>query len=89
MNAQVSSSAERTARSELKIGIILGSTRPGRNGKAVADAEEYRNEILASVRSNRLGVPEDLAAMVAFLFSDDGAYVTGQTFLVDGGANFT
>jgi MmyB-like transcription regulator ligand binding domain len=27
----------------------------------------------ASVRSNRLGVPEDLAAMVAFLFSDDGA----------------
>ena len=28
------------------------------------------------------------AAMVAFLFSDDGAYVTGQTVLVDGGANF-
>jgi len=27
--------------------------------------------------------------MVAFLFSDDGAYVTGQTFLDDGGANFT
>jgi NAD(P)-dependent dehydrogenase (short-subunit alcohol dehydrogenase family) len=27
--------------------------------------------------------------MVAFLFSDDGAYVTGQTILVDGGANFT
>jgi NAD(P)-dependent dehydrogenase (short-subunit alcohol dehydrogenase family) len=40
-------------------------------------------------RSNRLGVPEHRAAMVAFLFSDDGAYVTGQTFLVDGGANFT
>ena len=35
------------------------------------------------------GVPQDLAAMVAFLFSDDGAYVTGQTILVDGGANFT
>jgi hypothetical protein len=65
MNVQVSSSAERTARSELKIGIIRGSTRPGRSGKAVADAEEYRNEILASVRSNRLGVPEGLAAMGA------------------------
>ncbi|MBB5165346.1 NAD(P)-dependent dehydrogenase (short-subunit alcohol dehydrogenase family) [Mycobacterium sp. AZCC_0083] len=39
--------------------------------------------------SNRLGVPEDLAAMVTFLFSDDGAYVNGQTIVVDGGANFT
>jgi len=37
MNVQVKTSAEGTAVSELKIGIILGSTRPGRNGKAVAD----------------------------------------------------
>jgi NAD(P)-dependent dehydrogenase (short-subunit alcohol dehydrogenase family) len=54
-----------------------------------ATTEEYRTEILASVRSPRLGAPEDLAAMVAFLFSDDGAYVNGQTILVDGGANLT
>jgi len=27
--------------------------------------------------------------MVAFLFSDDGAYVNGQTILVDGGAHLT
>ena len=51
--------------------------------------EEYRNQILASVRSTRLGVPEDIAGMVAFLFSDDAAYVNGQTILVDGGANLT
>jgi NAD(P)-dependent dehydrogenase (short-subunit alcohol dehydrogenase family) len=51
--------------------------------------EDYRNQMLASVRSPRLGVPEDIAAMVAFLFSDDGAYVNGQTILVDGGANLT
>jgi NAD(P)H-dependent FMN reductase len=37
MNVQVKSFSERTVVSELKIGIILGSTRPGRNGKAVAD----------------------------------------------------
>ncbi|MFI7624651.1 SDR family oxidoreductase [Microbispora rosea] len=31
----------------------------------------------------------DIAAMVAFLFSDDGSYLNGQSLLVDGGANFT
>jgi NAD(P)-dependent dehydrogenase (short-subunit alcohol dehydrogenase family) len=50
---------------------------------------EWRDEILASVRSPRLGDPADIAAMVAFLFSDDAAYVNGQSILVDGGANFT
>ncbi|MCB2059791.1 MAG: SDR family NAD(P)-dependent oxidoreductase [Novosphingobium sp.] len=33
----------------------------------------------------RLGLPEDVAAMVAFLASDKAEYVTGQTFMVDGG----
>jgi len=51
--------------------------------------EEYRKQMLASVRSPRLGAAEDIAAMVAFLFSDDGAYINGQTILVDGGANLT
>jgi len=32
---------------------------------------------------------EDIAAMVAFLFSDDCAFVNGQKILVDGGANLT
>ena len=75
-----------------KHGVRCNSVAPGviLTGAALANStEEWRNEILASVRSNRLGVPENLAAMVAFLFSDDGAYVTGQTILVDGGANFT
>ena len=52
-------------------------------------SEEFRSQALASVRSPRLGAPEDIAAMVAFLFSDGGAYVNGQTILVDGGANLT
>jgi len=30
-----------------------------------------------------------IAAMVAFLFSDDGAFINGQTMLVVGGANLT
>jgi NAD(P)-dependent dehydrogenase (short-subunit alcohol dehydrogenase family) len=73
-------------------GVRCNSVAPGviLTPAALANtSEEYRAGILASVRSARLGVPENLAAMVAFLFSDDGAYVNGQTILVDGGANFT
>src|SRR6516162_2331475 len=57
-------------------------------GALRALSEDYRKQILATVRSPSLGTPEEIAAMVAFLFSDDGAYVNGQPILVDGGANF-
>ncbi len=33
----------------------------------------------------RLGRPEDMAAAVAYLASDDAAYVTGETLVVSGG----
>jgi NAD(P)-dependent dehydrogenase (short-subunit alcohol dehydrogenase family) len=36
--------------------------------------------------STRLGEPDDIAAMVAFLFSDDSAWINGQVISVDGGA---
>jgi NAD(P)-dependent dehydrogenase (short-subunit alcohol dehydrogenase family) len=51
--------------------------------------EKFRAEVLAQLRSPRLGVPADIAAMVAFLFSDDASYINGQSILVDGGASFT
>ncbi|MDI5963309.1 SDR family oxidoreductase [Streptomyces sp. SL13] len=47
--------------------------------------EEREKEIAAGYALDRLGTPEDIAAAVAYLASDDASWVTGQTLAVDGG----
>lgn len=46
---------------------------------------EGQAHLVQSIPLRRLGKPEDIAAMVAFFASEDGAYVTGQVISVDGG----
>jgi NAD(P)-dependent dehydrogenase (short-subunit alcohol dehydrogenase family) len=48
--------------------------------------DEIRQKGLATVASLRLGESADIAAMVAMLFSDDGAWINAQCLTVDGGA---
>ena len=52
---------------------------------AAALYEGREEEASASYPLKRLGVPEDIAGAVAFLLSDDAAWITGQTMVIDGG----
>ena len=54
------------------------------NQRPWGSAEERVKEIPAG----RLGTPEEFAALCAFLASDEGSYLTGQTYLVNGGTMF-
>lgn len=45
-----------------------------------------REQMIQKIPVRRLGKPEDIANIVAFLASDEASFITGQTFVVDGGA---
>jgi 3-oxoacyl-[acyl-carrier protein] reductase len=51
------------------------------------DTEEAIKEKAKAIPVGRIGKPEELAALVAFLASEQAAYISGTTIQVDGGAN--
>ncbi|HVJ75186.1 MAG TPA: SDR family oxidoreductase [Casimicrobiaceae bacterium] len=53
--------------------------------KAVLGSDEAKRKILSRTPMGRLGEPEEIAAVAAFLASDDASYLTGQTIYPDGG----
>lgn len=56
---------------------------------ATALYEGREQELAETYPLKRLGVPEDIAGAVAFLLSDDAAWVTGQLLVLDGGVMLT
>jgi NAD(P)-dependent dehydrogenase (short-subunit alcohol dehydrogenase family) len=53
--------------------------------KSVANDKEAMRRILSRTPLGRIGQPEEVAAVAAFLASDDASYMTGETVFVDGG----
>jgi NAD(P)-dependent dehydrogenase (short-subunit alcohol dehydrogenase family) len=49
------------------------------------DPDGYRAEVTAQIPQGRMATPDDVAAAVLFLASDDAAHVTGTSLAVDGG----
>ncbi len=48
-------------------------------------SEDLKAQVLSRVPMARLGVPEDIAGVAAFLCTDEASYITGQVIRVDGG----
>jgi 3-oxoacyl-[acyl-carrier protein] reductase len=68
-------------------GITANAVAPGLVDTAMTQAlpEEIRTWMLSQIPMGKPGSVEDVAAAVAFLASDDAAYMTGQVLKVDGG----
>ena len=47
--------------------------------------EDSKNTIIKDIPLNRLGLPEDVSELVAFLAGNESQYITGQTISIDGG----
>ena len=76
-------------------GVNVNAVAPGFIVTEMTDAtarrvgmepEDYRKAAADATPVRRVGQPEDIAAAVTFLCSDDASFVTGQTLYVDGGA---
>jgi 3-oxoacyl-[acyl-carrier protein] reductase len=68
-------------------GITVNCVAPGFIESPMTDAlnEAQREAILTKIPAGRLGQGAEIAAAVAYLASDEAAYVTGQTLHVNGG----
>jgi glucose 1-dehydrogenase len=72
-----------------KQGIRVNAIAPGATmtpiNQAWVDDPEKKAMVESHIPMGRAGTAEEMAAAVAFLASDEAAYITGQTLFIDGG----
>lgn len=77
------SCAKEMAKRKIRVNVVS----PGYIQTPMTDVlpEKVKTDMLSKIPLKRLGDPEDVASVVAFLASDAAAYMTGQVLVVDGG----
>ncbi len=65
-------------------GVMPGVIETGMTAPMLGD-DRHRDTLLAETPSGRLGTPEDLAALVCFLCSEEARFINGESILIDGG----
>jgi 3-oxoacyl-[acyl-carrier protein] reductase len=68
-------------------GITINAVQPGnvRTGGFEQLEEAYKRQMVESIPMRRLAEPEEVGWAVRFLASEEAAYITGQTIVIDGG----
>ncbi len=68
-------------------GVTVNTVSPGYIGTEMVKAirPEVLEKIVATVPAKRLGTPEEIASIIAWLASEEGGYATGADFSVNGG----
>lgn len=68
-------------------GITANAIAPGFIATAMTESlpDNLKQAMLDRIPAKRMGTPQDIANVVAFLASDESAYITGQTINVNGG----
>jgi acetoacetyl-CoA reductase len=75
------------AQEVVKKGITVNAISPGyvQTEMVMAIREDVRQKIVSEIPAGRLAMPEEVADAVAFLASDNAAYITGTNLSVNGG----
>lgn len=79
--------ARAAAREAAARGVTVNAVAPGfvETDMTAALPEQAREMMMKNIPMGRAGTPDEIAAVICFLASDDASYVTGQTIHVNGG----